>query len=408
FRNYDASITSATQNAARERARAEEKRDPTCCCCKATDVLIASNTVLFFFSIAIMIIGFFINNEVSGWSLNLVDILGSLIIATGVFLFVLSILGIMAARTTTMTLMFSYFLLTLLLVSTLCLSVVYAVVEADDIRVYLQKNWDRIQLVLCGPEESARCNAPEFDDVNKMLQDYFYIFVGVGFAALATQFLTLFWYAHSPVLALPQTTYQQTPSVAIQLPSLVGSAMRMLGVRAIAISCLVTLGILGIAEVGVAILTAGQVNRPTTWLLFACAGVQVTCALTGICGFKNLNRSCLEWAFLVLLISSGGLVYVVVTSYAWLKEGGRQAYLVGFACQQHPEHILLLFGISITSAFFMFSSLLFGAIFYCKRRSAFQEADRACEIHGQFSETANMRRPRRGGRPREYCARGAL
>lgn len=42
--------------------------------------------------------------------------------------------------------MFSYFLLTLLLVSTLCLSVVYAVVEADDIRVYLQKVCSQLPL----------------------------------------------------------------------------------------------------------------------------------------------------------------------------------------------------------------------------------------------------------------------
>lgn len=42
--------------------------------------------------------------------------------------------------------MFSYFLLTLLLVSTLCLSVVYAVVEADDIHVYLQKVCSQLPL----------------------------------------------------------------------------------------------------------------------------------------------------------------------------------------------------------------------------------------------------------------------
>ena len=80
------------------------------------------------------------------------------------------------------------------------------------------------------------------------------------------------------------------------------SAMRMLGVRAIAISCLITLGLLGWAEVGLAFVTKGEINRPTTWLLLACAAVQVISSITGICGFRNLNRECVKWAFTILLI----------------------------------------------------------------------------------------------------------
>jgi uncharacterized membrane protein YhfC len=200
--------------------------------------------------------------------------------------------------------------------------------------------------------------------------------------------------------------------------------MRLLGVRAIAISCLVMLGVLGCAEVGLAIVTREQVNRPTVWLLLSCAAVQIVGCLCGICGFKNLNRECMKWFFLILLIrrglrrtsniavvvrhsplapvlcflSSSGLVYVVVSAYTALRESEND----------HPQNILLVFGIALISAFFMYSSLLFGAIFYCKRRGAFHEADRAAEVPAQFSDFRSRRPNRRPGRAREYTARSAL
>jgi len=369
FRQYDTHVTSATQSAARSRAEQAEKDDPACCCCKATSVIIACNTGLFFFSIGIMMIGFFINNEVSGWELSLFDMLGTLCIFTGAFLFVVSIVGVMAARTLNTGFMFVYFLLTLLVVSVMCLSVVYAVVETDHIATYLSENWASIEQVICGSEDRAVCDLPTYDEANQLMHDYFYVLVGIGFSAVSIQFITLF------------------------------SAMRLLGVRAIAISCLVALGLLGWAELGLAILTQGQVNRPTTWLLLACAAVQVVCSVCGICGFKNLNRECIKWAFIILLVSSFGLVYVVVMSYVWLRDEETE----------HPENLLLLFGIALVACFFMYASLLFGAIFYCKRRAAFDEADRANEVQPEFSTYSNRRRPtRRPGRVREYNARSAL
>jgi len=209
---------------------------------------------------------------------------------------------------------------------------------------------------------------PSFERSNELLRDYFYVLAGVDFAALSVQSVCLI------------------------------SAMRMLGVKAIAMSCLVTLGLLGWAEVAIAILTRGQINRPTTWLLLTCAAVQVVSSVTGVCGFKNLNRECIKWAFVILLVSSAGLVYVVVTSYIWLRDEDTE----------HPENILLLFAISLVSAFFMYSSLIFGAIFYCKRRRAFDESDNSVQMNAEFSDYS-ARRPRRPpGRAREYNARSAL
>lgn len=367
FRTYDQQVTSATQSAARSRALQVQQEDPQCCCCRATSVIIACNTGLFLFAIAIMMIGFFINNEVSGWKLSLFDMLGNLCVFTGAFLLVVSVVGIMAARTLNTGLMFAYFMLELLVVTVMCLSVVYATVETDHIASYLQQNWDSIEEIICG--KKAVCDLPSYEQSNKIIHDYFHVLVGVGFAAILVQFTTLC------------------------------SAMRLLGVRALAISCLVTLGLLGLAEVGLAIVTQGDVNRPTTWLLLACAAVQVVCATCGICGFKSLNRECIKWAFIILFVSSSGLVYVVISTYLWMRDERTE----------HPEKLLLLFAIALVSVFFMYSSLLFGAIFYCKRRSAFFEADRAAEVHGQFSDCATRRRPsRRPGKVREYNARSAL
>ena len=97
--------------------------------------------------------------------------------------------------------------------------------------------------------------------------------------------------------------------------------------------------------------------------------------------------------------SSSGLVYVVISTYTWLRDEEAE----------HPENLLLVFGIALISVFFMYTSLLFVAIFYCKRRAAFTQADRAAEIPAQFSDCGNRKRPnRRPGKTREYNARSAL
>jgi len=144
----------------------------------------------------------------------------------------------------------------------------------------------------------------------------------------------------------------------------------------------------------------------------------------GLCRLHHLYCALCDWHWRVVSDSSGGLVFVVVSTYSSLKNEEREVIQRDsqsierevlpsrsralLADMQHPEHLLLLFGIALISAFFMFSALLFGAIFYCKRRSAFREADAACELHGQFSDCASKRRPPRRGKAREYNARAAL
>lgn len=92
--------------------------------------------------------------------------------------------------------------------------------------------------------------------------------------------------------------------------------------------------------------------------------------------------------------------YVVVSSYLYLRDNA------GIA---HPENLLLVFGVSLVSDFFMLSTLVFGGVYYCRQQRAFRRADRRNEVPAQFSNTTTRKYGKRGGRvPREYNARNAL
>ena len=92
--------------------------------------------------------------------------------------------------------------------------------------------------------------------------------------------------------------------------------------------------------------------------------------------------------------------YVVVSSYLYLRDNAGSA---------HPENLLLVFGVSLVSDFFMLSTLVFGGVYYCRQQRAFRRADRRNEVPAQFSNTTTRKYGKRGGRvPREYNARNAL
>jgi len=378
FKRYelDARATSSTTARHRNREEENEAANPRCCCCKASHVILATSVFLFIMSLSLMLLGFYMNNEVRGWSLSAFELLGFLCIAVGAFSFVLSATGIMAARSKNKVITYAYFLQLLLLVAFLICTFVYGIVENANISDYLDKNWDAISDTVGFTGER--------DEVEQSLHDWFYGFVAIG-----------------------------SVGTAVLSVSLV-SAMRMLGLRAIAISTLVTLGMLGFAEFVLAFFTAGSgLPGPTTWLLFGCSVVQVICAACGICGFRNLNRECMFWFFIILLIASCGLLYVAVDTYLWMRDHD----------PDHPEQLLIVFAITLVSIFLMWTSLLFGGLFYCKRRKAFKDADRRAELPVHFSDYGSRQRGgaggggggggrrgggRRPGRVREYNARSAL
>ena len=137
-----------------------------------------------------------------------------------------------------------------------------------------------------------------------------------------------------------------------------------------------SLGVIGLAEVGVAFYTYERVPLATTVLLFGCAGVQVVCCIAGLCGFHYLNRECTCCSLLILLVAASGLGYSAVASYFWLRD----------ETPEHPEHLLLVFGITSVADFFLVGTLLFVSLLYCFRRKAFIANEKTAELGVDFSD----------------------
>ena len=179
----------------------------------------------------------------------------------GFIIAAVSVVGIFAGRTNSRTLLFVYFMSILLVSYLLLLAVVWALLESDAMEELLDQNWEQIQKVV-GTDASR-------DDVVELMQDYMYATSGVGGAGL------------------------------LMLVTALISTVRLLGLRAIAYSCLLSLAMLGGGCVYSGIASRGEVPTATTWLLFGCGGVQVIVAICGISAFKNLNRECARWFFIV-------------------------------------------------------------------------------------------------------------
>mgnify|MGYP004170326013 CR=1 FL=1 len=179
----------------------------------------------------------------------------------GFIIAAVSVVGIFAGRTNSRTLLFVYFMSILLVSYLLLLAVVWALLESDAMEELLDQNWEQIQKVV-GTDASR-------DDVVELMQDYMYATSGVGGAGL------------------------------LMLVTALVSTVRLLGLRAIAYSCLLSLAMLGGGCVYSGIASRGEVPTATTWLLFGCGGVQVIVAICGISAFKNLNRECARWFFIV-------------------------------------------------------------------------------------------------------------
>ncbi len=332
-----------------------------CCCCSARGAIQLSSAITFIFGVAFIFVGALVNQEVQGWGLRSVDLLGTMCIGTGALLLVLSLFGLCAARSGGFVPLFAYFVSLLVIISALLLSGIYAFVENARMRHFLRLHWAEIQLRIGLSEASADDEGVEpfltFEEAVELMHRYLAVVGGIGFS-----------------------------TVSVLMVGFV-AAMRQLGLRAIAMSLLVTLGLLGVVELSVAFQTYGGVPTATTYLLVGAAGVQLFCSATGICGFRWLNCECLFWSLLVLVFSAAGLAYVTVATYYWLRD----------ADVDQPENLLLVFGVALVADFVMVSTLIFMLLLYCKRRSAFLQADHAHELHGEFSDYASRERTR-GGR----------
>lgn len=282
--------------------------DATCCCCSARRVIVVNAACMLLLAVGVACLGFFVNERVQGWHMRSFNLLGWMCVGLGGFIGVLALLGLCAARSESRIALVMHFMLLLLLISALLLVFVYAVVENGKIGEYLKHNWDTVKDtsgVAALADEDAD-NGATFEETLQGAHKYLAAICAVGIAAAAGLLIALV------------------------------ASMRLLGVRMIAMSFLVALGLIGGGEVTMALLTRGQVPRATTWLLLGCAGVQIICSAAGICGFKRLNCECLFWSCLILLASSAGLAYVSVATYAWLVSSRVEVSWRGCAAQCGP------------------------------------------------------------------------
>lgn len=361
--------------------RHQSKGMTKCCCCSAKCAITISSSLTFIFGIAFLGIGVYVNQEVRGWDVEAIDLLGYLCIGLGAFLFVLAILGLAAGRSGRFLPLISYFGTLLFVLSAILVASIYGAVENGHLRYTLELHWDDIKRMLGFLHSDLN-----FNQALDLLHDHLLIVSGIGFGSLSVLLLGFV------------------------------AALRMLGVRAVAMSLLAVLGMIGLCEGGIVGYTYGGIPKATTWLLCGCSGAQIFTSMTGICAFRCLNAECLFWACTVLIFSAAGLVYVSTATYSWLRRSELEvsertiqpiplSHYKHFDCGtslvlQTPEHLLLVFGISLVSSILMICTLLFVTCLYCKRRRAFLEADRANELQAEFSDYA-QREGTRGGRGRK-------
>lgn len=303
FADYNTNAAPSFTEQARARRDAEERNtDPFCCCCKSSHVLITCNTATFIFSIGLILMGAFVNNEVKGWKLAMFDMLGNLCLAVGAFIAVVSILGIMAGRTKARIFMFVYFMLVLMVAVLLVLIVVFIATENDKIDFFLRENWEEVQKVV-GVDVDV-------DDAASLLHDYFYVIAAVASTGCGINIASIGAAARCvahPRAILGAQFFAHRAQFSDASSRRRRRLHRMLGVRVIAYSFLASIAVLGGGGIYIAYATRGDVPKATTWLLYASGAVQALCGVCGIVGFKNLNRECMRWTFIILALSSFGL-----------------------------------------------------------------------------------------------------
>ena len=358
--------------------------------------------------------GIYINQVIFSWEISALDLLGWLSVGVGAFLMVLALVGFCSARCCRSRLLqFVHFILLLVVCVAIVLAGVYAYIESSKVKLFLEDNWELI-LERLGYDQVA----------------------GVVFAGGdAMQPLTL---DAVEDLVSEYTIYVVVASGVTGGVLLValGSTMTLLGTQRITYGFLVVLGLLGLGEAAIGYLTFAEVPRATSYLLFGCAAVQVSCSVCGCFGFKRLNREVICGTVCVLFLAMAGLGYVAAATYLWLRTTlphhprpppsppSPPPFPLGTL---HPppsprptppspspspsspppvgapfppdlaplpppptpfttENLLLVFGIASAADFVMVATCLFTCCYYCKRRRDFYRAERSAELGVDYSD----------------------
>ena len=136
-------------------------------------------------------IGVFSQKTTSEWAVASIDLFGWLLMCSGAFFFILSLVGICASRSGSLMMLFIYFVMLLLLLSAVLLACLYAVLEKSRIYEYLQSNWssiqahigDSIQAIgssLTSNSSTANDESLSFAEAYELLTTYYWVIVAVG------------------------------------------------------------------------------------------------------------------------------------------------------------------------------------------------------------------------------------
>lgn len=219
-------MTAAAETAAASSTRAggggsvaaalrRQRSDPleaTCLCCYGHHVITATSFVTFILGVSCALVGVALRQYTQGWGEEAIDLLVWLCIWAGTFLTLQSIAGCLAARSGWWPALFGYFCVMLLVLVCMALASVYAYIEEARLRQYLSRNWATVSSKMGYPEGEE----PTLEEAVQLMQLYLLCLGGVAATAvtmLVTSFVTV---------------------------------VRMLGLRAIAMCLLTSLGILGV------------------------------------------------------------------------------------------------------------------------------------------------------------------
>ena len=381
------------------------------CCDRSARCLLTLCSVIFFLvGGACVGGGIYINQVIFSWELSTLDMLGWLSVAVGVFLIFLALIGFCSVRCCRSRLLqFVHFVLLLVLCVTIVLAGLFAYIESSKVSLFLEDHWeliverlgyDQVAGVIFAGGDAAQ--PLTLDSVEALISEYtIYVIIASGVTG------------------------------GVLLVAL-GATMTLLGTQRITYGFLVVLGLLGLGEGAIGYLTFEEVPRATSYLLFGCAAVQVSCSVCGSFGFWRLNRDVICGTVCVLLLAMAGLGYVAAATYLWLRRtlphyprpppsppspppfppgtlhpppsppppslSPLPPSLVptpfppGVAPLPPPpapfatENLLLVFGIASAADFVMVATCLFTCCYYCKRRRDFYRAERSAELGVDYSD----------------------
>lgn len=322
--------------------------------------MMLSSGIVFPFALTFLVAGVYLNEEVHGWGLRSIDLLGNMCIGLGFLLLIVSMAGLASWKFGSRLFLFPYFILMLVIMSLMGLTAIYAYVENGRLHHFLRVHWSDIQVRLGVSLSYEGVNGTgntqlTYEDAVNMLHRSFEIVGGIG--------LTI---------------------VLVLLLGFCGAVWE-LGVRNISIALMISMDLLAILEGILAWFTRGGVPIATTYLFAGAAVAQFFSSCTGVLGFCWLNCEFLFWSLVVLLISALALSWVTVATYFWLVDTRVDA----------PENLLIVFTTALVSSIIMFTTILFMLFWYCKRRAAFLAADKKYEIHGEMSDYKSRLKDRR-------------